>query len=209
MIRHIQRHLAAALSLIGASLTVAAQAQTTDMYAHIRVAGFTAPVELRQSGLKMRLDLTSGGALQTYITDREKGVLIALTATGQSRLALVFPLDRADAIIPLPLDLSIMARTAKFKPMGAALVGGRSCKVMAFSDYLGQSGVICVSAENIILQMTKQGRREPLFEVTDIIVAHQDPKWFRAPPDFQVAVVPGIGGASASVNPPLQPQLKP
>ncbi len=52
--------------------------------------------------------------------------------------------------------------------------------------------------DNIILQMTRKGRSQPLFQVTDIVVARQDPKWFRAPPDYQLAVVPSIGGASAS-----------
>jgi hypothetical protein len=69
---------------------------------------------------------------------------------------------------------------------------------MEFSGYLGQAGMVCVANDNLILQMTKQGRREPLFQVTDLVIARQDAKWFRPPPDYQVAVVPGIGGASAS-----------
>jgi hypothetical protein len=169
-----------------------------DIYAHIRVAGFAQPVELRRSGLHTRIDLSAGGVLQTYIADREKGVLIAMTATGQNRLALVFPLDRAAAVVPLPIDLPVLAANATVKPVGAAMVAGRSCRLMEFSGYLGQAGMICVAADNLILQMTKQGRNEPLFQVTDLVVARQDAKWFRPPPDFQVTVVPAIGGASAS-----------
>lgn len=181
-----------------------------DLYAHIQVAGFATPVELRQSGAKMRMDVTTGGILQTFITDRDKGILITMTATGQNRVALVFPLDRADGIVPLPVDFSILAKSAAVKAVGASMVAGRSCRLMEFSNYLGQAGMVCVSADNVILQMTKQGKKEPLFQVTDIVVAKQDPQWFRTPPDYQVAVLPAIGGASASTSalapaPPAKP----
>ncbi len=169
-----------------------------DLYAHIQVAGFATPVELRQSGAKTRLDVTTGGVLQTFIADRDKGILITMTATGQSRVALVFPLDRADGIVPLPVDLSVLTSQSTLKVVGASMVAGKSCRLMEFSNYLGQSGMICVSADNVILKMTKQGKNEPLFQVIDIVVAKQDPVWFRTPPDYQVAVLPAIGGASAS-----------
>jgi hypothetical protein len=169
-----------------------------DLYAKVKVAGFGTPVELRQSGQKTRVDLTAGGVPQSYIADREKGVLISLTATGQNRIALVFPLDRADGIIPLPLDLAVLVRQATLKVVGASMVGGRACRLIEFSNYLGQSGMICASSENVILQMTKKGSRDPLFEVLDLSLEPQDPKRFRTPPGYQIAVVPAIGGASAS-----------
>lgn len=172
---------------------VAAQ---TDIYARIQVAGFAIPVELRRSGLKTRLDVTSGGIVQSYIADREKGVLIVLTTTAQSRLALVFPLDRNEPILPLPLDLGALSARATVKPVGTATLAGKPCRVMAFSGYLNQSGTLCASADNIILQMTKQGHNEPLFQVSEIAMAHQDAKWFRPPTGYQIAVMPGLGGAS-------------
>jgi|GEM_PF-1030750 len=179
------------------------QAQTTgvphaDLYARVKVAGFTSPVEIRQSGARTRVDLTAGGVLQSYIADREKGVLISLTATGQNRMALVFPLDRADGVTPLPLDLAVFVRQATLKVVGASMVNGRPCRLIEFSNYLNQSGLLCASPENVILRMTDKGRRDPLFEVLDLTVGRQDAKWFRAPPDYQIAVVPAIGGASAS-----------
>ena len=169
-----------------------------DLYAKVKVAGFTVPIEVRQTDIKTRVDLTIGGILQSYIADREKGVLISLTATGQNRTALVFPLDRGEGLIPLPLDLAVLVRQATLKVVGASLVGGRPCRLIAFSNYLNQSGLICASAENVILQMTRKGQRNPLFEVIDYSMSKQDPKWFRTPPDYQIAVVPAIGGASAS-----------
>ncbi len=180
-----------------------------DLYAHIQVAGFAQPVELRRSGLHTRIDMSAGGVLQTFIADREKGILIVMTATGQNRLALVFPLDRAAAVVPLPIDLSVLGANATIKPVGAAMVAGRSCRLMAFSGYLGQAGMVCVAANNLILQMTKEGRREPLFQVTDLVIARQDAKWFRPPPDYQVTVVPAIGGASAGGGAILQPAMPP
>ncbi len=173
-------------------------ASHADLYARVKVAGFTTPVDIRQSGPRTRMDLTAGGILQSYIADREKGVLISLTATGQNRIALVFPLDRADGVIPLPLDLAVLVQQATLKVVGASMVGGRACRLIEFSNYLNQSGMICASAENVILQMTKKGQRNPLFEVLELSMSRQDPKWFRPPPDYQVAVVPAIGGASAS-----------
>ena len=169
-----------------------------DLYAKVKVAGFSTPVELRQSGLKTRVDLTAGGALQSYIADREKGVLITMTAAGQNRTALVFPIERAEGIIPLPLDLAVLVRQATLRVVGASMVGGRACRLIEFSNYLNQSGLICASAENVILKMTKKGQRDPLFEVLELTMARQDAKWFRAPSDYQIAVVPAIGGASAS-----------
>ncbi len=173
-----------------------------DLYARMTVAGFAAPVEIHQSGLKTRMDLSEGGVLQSYIADRDKGVLIAMTATGQSRVALVFPLDHNEGIVPLPLDLGVLtAAGTQLQTIGASIVNGRSCKLMSFSGYLNQAGMLCVTPDNIILRMTKSGRRDPLFEVTELAVAQQDPKWFRTPPDYQVAVVPAIGGASAATAP--------
>ena len=105
-----------------------------DLYARVRVAGFATPVEVRQSGLKTRVDLTAGGVLQSYIADREKGVLVSLTATGQNRIALVFPLDRTDGVTPLPLDLAVLVRQATLKVVGASMIGGRSCRLIEFSN---------------------------------------------------------------------------
>ena len=181
-------------------------ASRADLYARVKVAGFATPMDIRQSGMKTRVDLTAGGGPQSYIADREKGVLISLTGSAQNRLALVFPLDRAEGIVPLPLDLSVLARQSTLKVVGASIVGGRPCRLMEFSGYLNQSGMVCASSDNIILQMTQKGRHEALFEVVELSVGGQDAKWFRAPPDYQVAVVPGIGGASGDTGLVEQPQ---
>jgi hypothetical protein len=178
-----------------------------DLYARVKVAGLTKPVDLHQSGAKMRLDMTNGGIVQTYITDRDKGILISMTASAQNRLALVFPLDRAEGVVPLPLDLGILARTADLKVVGASLVAGRPCRLIEFANYLNQSGLLCASADNIILSMTRRGSRDPLFVVQDITTGPQDPKWFRTPPDYQIAVIPGIGGASAALSAPPAPVI--
>ena len=191
--------LLAAPALAQTDVTVApAAVGHPDLYARVKVAGFSAPVDIHQSGMKTRMDLSEGGVLQSYIADRDKGVLIAMTATGQSRVALVFPLDHNDGVVPLPLDLGVLnAAGAQLTTVGASIVNGRSCRLMSFSGYLNQAGMLCVTPDNVILRMTSAGRREPLFEVVDLAVARQDAKWFKAPPDYQVAVVPAIGGASA------------
>lgn len=201
------RRLSVLPSLLFALLATPATAQIplgpaadshADLYIKMKVAGFSGPVELRRSGARTRIDLSEGGALQAYITDRDKGLLIAMTASGQSRTALVFPLDHAEAVLPLPLDFATLtAAGAQTQAVGASIVNGRSCRLLSFSGYLNQAGMICVTPDNLILRMTSSGRRDPLFEVTDLAEGKQDPKWFRTPPDYQLAVVPGIGGASA------------
>lgn len=170
-----------------------------DLYARIQVAGFSQPIDLHRSGNYARLDVHETPASQIYITDRTKGILISLISGSANPVALVFPFDRAEAIVPLPLDLAVLSRQAQLKVVGASLVHGRSCRLMQFSGYLGQAGMVCVGADNIILQMTREGHREPLFEVLDLAMGPQDAKWFRVPPNFKLAVMPAIGGASADI----------
>ncbi|MDI7774489.1 hypothetical protein [Asticcacaulis sp. EMRT-3] len=168
-----------------------------DLYARIQVAGFSKPIDLHRSGNYARLDVHETAVPQIYITDRAKGILISLISGGPNPVALVFPFDRAESIVPLPLDLAVLARQAQLKVVGASLVNGRSCRLIQFSAYLGQAGMVCVGADNIILQMTREGHREPLFEVVDLVMGEQDAKWFRVPPNYKLAVMPAIGGASA------------
>ena len=55
------------------------QAQTPrvspDYHARVWVAGFETPVEIRQSGLRRRIEVAQGGLIQTYIADRVRGSL--------------------------------------------------------------------------------------------------------------------------------------
>ncbi|MDV6329385.1 hypothetical protein [Asticcacaulis sp. 201] len=197
----------ACLAAIAILAACPAQAQSdisghVDLYARVRVAGFALPVDIRQSGARTRVDVNTGGIVQTYIADREKGVLISLLTAGQTRTALVFPLDRADGIIPLPLELPVVTRQAAVKIVGASLVNGKPCRLMEFSGYLNQSGLLCATGDNIILQMTKQGHKDPLFQVMDLTIGAQDSSWFRPPAGYTVTAVPAIGGASASNDSP-------
>ncbi|MDC7681790.1 hypothetical protein PQU92_00770 [Asticcacaulis sp. BYS171W] len=182
--------------LIGAAC--AAKAQTVpDLYAKIRLAGFEAPIELRRSGDKTRIDLNAAGVQQTYIVDQERGILVNLIVTNGRRLALVFPADRGAALLPLPIDMASMeARGAVLKPMGASLLAGQPCRLIEFSGYLNQSGVICVNAAGLILQMTQKGRNAALFQVSSLTTGAQDAKWFSIPPDYQTVALPGVGGAA-------------
>src|SRR6516162_3499794 len=90
----LQLRLAAALAplLLGAAWPGAAQAPAAppDFYAVVALAGFEAPIEIRQSGLKRRVDVATGGIVQTYVSDRTRGALIVMTAAGRRRVALVF-----------------------------------------------------------------------------------------------------------------------
>ncbi|ESQ77064.1 hypothetical protein AEYBE204_18455 [Asticcacaulis sp. YBE204] len=181
------------------SLVLPAQAQIVpDLYAKIRLAGFENPVELRRSGNKTRIDIVSGGILQTYIADQDRGLLISLVAAGGKRTALVFPLDRAPALLPLPIDLmTLQDRGATLKPIGSSLQAGQACRLIEFKGYLNQAGVVCVDTSGVILQMTQKGRGTPLFEVAALASGPQDAKWFVIPSDYQTVALPAIGGAAA------------
>jgi hypothetical protein len=167
-----------------------------DFHAVARLAGFERPIEIRQSGLKRRVDVATDAVVQSTIADRSKGVLIVLTAAGRRRLALVFPLPREAADLPLPLDLAEFGGAGRISRLGAASVAGRPCALWRYVGYLGRNGIVCATAEGVVLQLKPDGRPTPLFEVETIEMARQDPRWFLPPPDYQVAALPGLGGAA-------------
>lgn len=180
-----------------------------DFFARIRMAGFEAPVEFRRTGAKVRVDMLSGGVTQTYIADRDKGVLIHLTAAGGKRTALLFPMGREQALLPLPLDLAALEARATVRPVGSSLMGGQPCRTVEFSGYLNQSGMACVNSDGVLMQMTQKGRNAPLFQVVAYARGVQDAKWFVIPPDYQTAVLPGLGGASEAIGNVLPAEPKP
>jgi hypothetical protein len=167
-----------------------------DFHAVARLAGFERPIEIRQSGLKRRVDLATDAVVQSTIADRAKGVLIVMTAAGRRRLALVFPLPREAADLPVPLDLAELGGAERMSRMGSASVAGRPCAQWRYVGYLGRNGVVCATAEGIVLQLKPDGRPTPLFEVETLEMARQDPHWFLPPPDYQIAALPGLGGAA-------------
>lgn len=196
------RWLIVLLSLM--ALTPVANAQVSsepDFFARVRMAGFEAPVEVRRTGARLRVDMLSGGVSQTYITDRDKGVLIHLTSAGGKRIALLFPLNREAALLPLPLDLATLEARATVRPVGSSLMAGQPCRTLEFSGYLNQSGMACANSDGILMQMTQKGRNAPLFQVVAYARGAQDAKWFVIPPDYQTAVLPGLGGAAAPAGP--------
>ncbi|HYF21831.1 MAG TPA: hypothetical protein VD929_00390 [Caulobacteraceae bacterium] len=195
------RPVLAALALAGAS-ALPGQAQTPRVPAEFHltayVAGFERPMEVRQSGLRRRIDVASGAVVQTFVADRGRGALTVMTAAGRRRLAFVFPLAREDAMAPLPLDLA-QFRDARLTRIGASNVAGRPCAVWRYAGWLGGSGTACATPEGLVLQLKPDGRKTPVFQVLSITFSRQDPKWFAPSPDFQVAAVPGAGGTT----PPL------
>lgn len=167
-----------------------------DFHATARLAGFEHLVEIRQSGLKRRVDVATDALVQSFIADREKGLLLVMTAAGRRRLALVFPLPREGAQSPVPLDLSAFAGAGRMTRIGGSSVAGRPCALWRYAAYLGRSGVLCATGDGLVLQLTPDGRSTPLFQVETLDLARQDPRWFAAPPDYQIAALPGLGGVA-------------
>lgn len=208
MLRHVTRIAAAGLA--AAVLAAPGQAQTPpvapEFHARIWVAGFENPIEVRQSGLKRRIDIAEAGLVQSYIADRTRGSLTVLTAAGGKRLALVFPLPREETYSPLPLDRLVMERGAtRMNRIGSSNIAGRACERYRYGGYLGRSGAICATREGVVLELHPDGRRRPLFQVLALTPARQQPSWFAPTPDYQIAVLPGVGG---TVGPPA-PQAEP
>lgn len=170
--------------------------RTPDFHATARLAGFEHPIEIRQSGGRRRVDLATDAVVQSYIADSKKGVLIALTAAGRRRLALVFPLAQADVATPLPTELAELDTDEDMTRIGGSQVAGRPCTLYRYTGAQGRKGVVCATADGIVLQLTPDGRSGPLFEVETLDLAPQDPRWFTPPPEYQVAVLPGLGGAT-------------
>jgi hypothetical protein len=198
------RALTAGLVLASVAVPTAAQAPRAplEFYATILVAGFERPLEVRQAGLKRRTDVATGAVVQSFIADRTRGLLMVMTAAGRRRLAFVFPIALEEVNAPLPLDFSgIQAGAQRMTRMGGSTVAGKPCTLWRYVGYMGKSGVACASLDGIVLQFTPDGRKTPLFQVQNIIFVRQDPRWFMAPPDYQISVLPGVGG------PPPRPVL--
>ncbi len=104
-------------------LAAPGQAQTPrvspDYHARVWVAGFDQPVEVRQSGLRRRVEVAQGSLVQTYIVDRVRGSLTVMTAGGPDRVAFVFPMPREEHLSPLPLDLLDQRMDAWIAEQGA------------------------------------------------------------------------------------------
>jgi hypothetical protein len=169
-----------------------------DFHAVARLAGFEQPIEIRQSGLKRRVDVATDAVVQSYIADRGRGMLMVLTAAGRRRLALVFPLGADAADTPLPVALSDIPAQASLTQIGASQAAGRPCALYRYTGANGKRGVVCATDDGVVLQLTPDGRPTPLFEVETLEYAPQNPRWFLPPPEYQIAVLPGIGGVAKS-----------
>lgn len=198
----------AAAAVVGAMAVWAAPGQAQapraplEFYATIAVAGFEQPVEVRQSGLKRRLDVATGAVVQSFITDRTRGITIVMSAAGRRRLALVFPAVQDEASPPLPLEFGQVQANARLTRMGGSTVAGRGCALWRYAGYQGRSGTLCAGQDGLVLQFTPDGRKTPLFQVLSVSGAHQDSQWFAPPPDYQISVLPGVGGATPRPSPP-------
>ncbi len=175
-----------------------------DFYATVWVAGFDKLMEVRQSGLKRRVDVASGAVVQSFLTDRTRGLLLVMTAAGKRRLAFAFPIAQDESGAPLPLDFGLMKGAQRLTRMGGSNVGGHACALWRYVGYLGKSGTVCVAGDDTVLQMVPDGRKNPIFQVMSLTVTRQDPRWFTPPADYQIAVLPGTGGLGARTLAPTR-----
>jgi len=191
------RTAAALLALGLTALPGQAQAPKLPPEFHARVfmAGFEQPLELRQAGLKRRVDVATGGVVQSFISDRTRGALVVMTAAGRRRVAFLFPLSTSEANAPVPIELGAFSN-ARMTRLGGSRVAGRPCTLNRYVGYLGRNGTACISADGLVLQLVPDGRRSPLYQVLSITYAKQDARVFTPPPDFQVSALPGTGGIS-------------
>ncbi|HYE42248.1 MAG TPA: hypothetical protein VEA15_02550 [Caulobacteraceae bacterium] len=185
--------VALAVALVAAPTVAQAPRVPPDFHARVFLAGFERQIEVRQSGLKRRIDVATGGIVQSFISDRTRGALVVMTAAGRRRVAFLFPLAAAEVNAPVPLDVAQFS-AARLTRMGSSTVAGRPCQLHRYAGYLGRSGVICTTTDGLVLQLTPDGRKSPLFQVMSITYARQEPRWFTPPPDYQLSALPGVGG---------------
>ena len=82
------------------------------------------------------------------------------------------------------------------KRLGPASVAGEPCVIWEVEAKdkkgRGHTGVACLTRDSIALRMeaTIKGKREKIFEVTELKRGSQDPKLFALPPDVQVMKMP-------------------
>lgn len=196
-------------AVAGAAARADPPPRTPDFHAIARLAGFEQPIEIRESGLKRRVDVATDAVVESYIADRSRGMLMVLTAAGRRRLALVFPLGADPAQTPLPATLADFPAQADLTRIGASEAAGRPCALYRYTGAGGRRGVVCAGDEGVVLQLTPDGRPTPLFQVQTLEFAPQDARWFLPPPDYQIAVLPGIGGAARPPQAPAQAQPQP
>jgi hypothetical protein len=132
-------------------------------------------------------------------------MLMVLTAAGRRRLTLVFPLGADAADTPLPIEISDFPSQAGLTQIGASQAAGRPCALYRYAGLNGKRGVVCATDDGVVLQLTPDGRPTPLFEVETLDYARQDPHWFLPPPEYQIAVLPGIGGVARPQPAPAPP----
>ena len=186
--------LAALAALAGAPALADPPAPTPDFHAVARLAGFEQPIEIRESGPKRRVDVATDAVVQSYIADRSRGMLLVLTAAGRRRLALVFPLGSDPVETPLPATLSDFPAGADLTRIGASDAAGRPCALYRYTGAGGKLGTVCATDDGVVLRLTPDGRPTPLYEVQTLDYGPQDPRWFLPPAEYQIAVLPGIGG---------------
>lgn len=185
-----------AVSLRAAEPTPASK--VPDFHVTARLAGFEQPIEIRQSGLRRRVDVATDAVVQSYISDRSRGVFVVLTAAGRRRLALVFPAIQEAVESPLPTDVTGFSAAAAPTRIGASQVAGRPCGLFHYAGANSRKGVACITPDGVVLQITPDGRASPIYEVQTLDLAPQDPRWFAIPAEYQVSALPGLGGAAKS-----------
>jgi hypothetical protein len=200
---------AAALAVLAAPGQAQAPKSPPDFHATVALAGFEQPVEIRQSGLRRRVEVATGAVVQSFISDRTRGALIVMTAAGRRRLAFFFPLPREETNPPLPLDFDQLQSATRLTRMGGSSVAGRGCTLWRYAGYLGRSGVACASPDGVVLQFTPDGRKTPLFQVLTFTPGRQEASWFVPPPDYQTSVLPGTGGFTPAAAPAPTPAPAP
>jgi hypothetical protein len=184
--------LALAIPLAGAGGVPTAA--IPDFAAYARLAGFSNLVEIRSSGKKRRVEVATDALVQTFIEDREKGVLTVLTGSSGRRLAYQFPLPDNGPPVPMPMDSRQMAMAQRLQKIGADNVSNIPCALYRYAGYLGGSGEVCVSREGVVLRLRPDGRKEPVYQIERLVFRKQDPNYFVTPMDYTRAALPGMGG---------------
>jgi hypothetical protein len=128
---------------------------------------------------RMRMDLPGGAGIMLLDAKNQKGYMV---------------MEAQRAVMELPVEnmmgqIGQVPEGAKLTRQGNDTVAGQSCTVWR-TEYMGQIGNSCISADGVLLRARPEGSPEGL-EATQVSFARQDPARFTVPADYQKMQMPG------------------
>jgi hypothetical protein len=162
---------------------------STDYATTAKVAGGMT-MKSRHSNGKMRVEMTAPGMpgpMTAYIDLRAKKAVTVMNAPGMGNVAMESDLGGGQ-------EYGVAA--GQGKRVGSATVAGEACDLWEVDseqkEMKGSKAIACLTSDSIPLRMeaTVNGKRQTVFEVTELSRGPQDPKLFSPPANAKPMQIP-------------------